>query len=220
VHWCKRVKVCVYGCPSQTQSDTLHFQDRATHRTYCLSVSRLLLVAGAGRSVAYLTPQLFDEFRVLLLHLLSELLTSATQKHPSTPPKSSTCSFKYKPWAQVRTPGSVLTDPQLLELLEPLEPLEPQGLLELRGPRRRLQLLPSRRTLRTSSPTCWETKRRQGVNLEKQRGRSSDCQTETDLQLLDLRVVHQTRRLRTESNRWVTAGPHRSKTTLQQSDSL
>ena len=44
-------------------------------------MSRLLLVSCAGRSVADLTPQLFDEFGVLLLHLLSELLTSATQNN-------------------------------------------------------------------------------------------------------------------------------------------
>lgn len=51
---------------------------------YLLRVSWLLLIPGAGRSVADLIPQLFDEFRVLLLHLLSELLPSATQTPVST----------------------------------------------------------------------------------------------------------------------------------------
>lgn len=54
-------------------------------------MSWLLLVSSAGRSVADLTPQLFDEFRVLLLHLLSKLLTSATQTATTSHHVSEVC---------------------------------------------------------------------------------------------------------------------------------
>lgn len=42
-------------------------------------MSWLLVIAAAWRSVADLVPKLFDEFRILLLHLLSKLLPTGTQ---------------------------------------------------------------------------------------------------------------------------------------------
>lgn len=55
-------------CPNLQQDDS------CLERSNLLEVSWLLFVAGAGRSVADLTPQLFNELRVVLLHLLRELL--------------------------------------------------------------------------------------------------------------------------------------------------